>query len=354
MNFIEYVKIIDIDKWKILEDQGIETRNYSSNDFSKDRWVFLTKNEQKLWDKIFSDSLKLNDSQIADPFTGIQSSLDKVYVIKDWKLNGNYIEFKDKDGIDRQLEKKILKPYLLPGNRGYTTFKSFETKEHDGWVIFPYEVSNGKAKTIPDSTLKSKFPNTWTYLNHFKPELAKRDLDPHSTDWYRFGRGTALTKIENQPKIIVGVLFKEERYIYDDKNMYYQSGGTAGYVGIRMQPNSSYSIFYIIGLLNHKATEWIASKMASKFVRDYIEHGQALLRDLPIKKIDFTNSTEKRKHDDIVKLVKDIITLHKNLKLVKTPRTEKQITDDIASKRNTLEITINALYGIDSLIKYAD
>ena len=351
---VKYVKVKDIDKWKISNDQGIETRDYHSTYFSKDKWVFLTKNEQKLWDKITLDSSKLDDDQIADPFTGIQSSRDSVYVIKKWKENGNYIEF-NKKGTARQIEKGILKPYLLPGNlQREAAFKSFETKTPDGWIIFPYEVVNGKAKTLPESTLKSKFPNAWAYLNDFKDTLSERDLDQHSTDWYRFGRSQSLTRIENQPKIIVGVLFKEERYIYDESNMYFQTGDTAGYVGIKMRDNSLYSIYYVLGLLNHKALEWVSSKRASVFQRDYIAHGQTLLRELPIKKIDFQNITEKAKHDEITKLVQDLIETYKNLKQSKTPRNEQKILDEIKTKRITLENTINELYDIQSLIKYAD
>ena len=351
---VEYVKVKDMDRWKISNDQGIETRDYSSTDFSKDKWIFLTKNEQKLWDKITLDSLKLDDDQIADPFTGIQSSRDSVYVIKNWKENGNYIEF-DKNGTARQIEKGILKPYLLPANlQREASFKSFETKTPDGWIIFPYAVVNGKAKTIPESTLKSKFPNAWAYLVDFKDTLSKRNLDDHSTDWYRFGRSQSLTRIENQPKIIVGVLFKEERYIYDESDMYFQTGDTAGYVGIKLRENSPYSIYYVLGLLNHRALEWVSSKMASVFQRDYIAHGQTLLRELPVKKIDFQNTSEKTKHDEIAKLVQDLIELHKNLKQTKTPRNEQKIVDEINTTRVSLEKTINALYDIQSLIKYAD
>ena len=136
--------------------------------------------------------------------------------------------------------------------------------------------------------------------------------------------------------------------------MYFQAGGTAGYVGIKTRENSEYSIFYILGILNHKALEWVASKMASKFEGDYIAHGGSLLRDLPIKKIDFHDPKQKAKHDKIAETVKKIIQLHKDLKKAKTPRERTKITEDIKTKRGELEGTIDELYEIKSLIKYAD
>ncbi|MCH7646986.1 MAG: hypothetical protein IIA83_00045 [Thaumarchaeota archaeon] len=352
MSDIEYVKVTNIPQWKISSDSGIETRTFPSDTFSEERWVFLTDNEQKLWDKIFSNILPLNDDQIAEPFTGVQSSNDSVYVIREWKQKGKYIEFTDMNGVKREIEKTILKPYLLRGNRGFTTFKSFETKKADGWIIFPYVVKDAKSEIISKSELKSKFPKAWKYLNSFKQELSTRDLRGNSTDWYRFGRGSAPTA--ESPKIIAGVLFKEERYIYDTNKIYFQTGDTAGYVGIKIREKSPYSIFYILGILNHIVLEWTASKMASTFEGNYIAHGQTLLRDLPIKKINFKDKKEKKQHDEIVKLVKDLINLHKNLKQAKTPRNEQKILNDISSKRTTLEKTINALYDIQSLIKYAE
>ncbi|MEO9307570.1 MAG: hypothetical protein ABI342_04560 [Nitrososphaera sp.] len=350
----EYVKVTNLAKWKIDQSQGIEITEYPYGILSENRWIFLTANEQKLWNQIFTHSLTLNDQCLAEPFTGIQSSLDKVYVIRNWKDKGDLVEFQDNDGKIRVIEKSILKPYLLPGNTGETSFRSFQTKEHDGWLVFPYHVKDEKAKTIPEIELKKKYPRAYEYLLDYKSELSKRDLDKHSSDWYRFGRSQSLTRIENQPKIIVGVLFKEERYVYDENNMYFQTGDTAGYVGIKMRNNSQYSIFYVMGLLNHKALEWVSSKMASVFEGDYIAHGQTLLRDLPIRKINFNVKKEKDMHDEISDIVKDLIMLHKKLKKLKTEREIFSKQKEIEDRRDLLDKKINSLWGIETLMQYAD
>lgn len=350
----EYIRVTDIDKWKIDSNIGIEKNIYPSDNLTSEQWIFLTPNEQKLWDQIYKNSIILNDNLVAEPFTGIQSSKDAIYVIKKWTRNGDFIEFIDKNGTNRALEKDILKSYLLPANSGKNSFKSFETITNHGWIIFPYEVKEGKAKTIPENTFKQKFPNAYHYLSAFKLDLSKRDLDKHSTDWYMFGRGHALTKIENQPKIIVGVLFKGERYIYDENNLYFQTGGTAGYVGIKMRKNSKYSIFYILGLLNHPALEWVSSKKASTFVNNHIAHGELLLKELPIRKIDFSNPDEQKIHDQVVLFVKEIIEHHKTKKDAVTERDHSLILKQISEKRIELDKVINSLYDIDNLMKYVE
>ena len=121
-----------------------------------------------------------------------------------------------------------------------------------------------------------------------------------------------------------------------------------------MRKNSPYSIYYVLSLLNHKVLEWISTKTASVFERDYIAHGQTLLRDLPIRKINFKDSKERSAHDRIVKIVEEIIKLHKELKLAKTDREKKKTVKSIKQKRNNLDGKINSLYGIENLIKYAE
>ena len=337
-----YQKVTNLDEWKQNSTIGIEERVYTDEGYSIDgRWIFLTPTEQQLWDKIHQDTVSLGDQTFADPFTGIQTSCGKVFVIEKWVDAGEFITFTDHKGDERNIEKNILKPYLLPANRGGTSFRTFETKENDGWVIFPYEDGD----IIPEDELERDYPNTFEYLSDNRVLLDKVDRRTGSPEWYGFGRTQALTKIENQPKIICGVLFKEERYIYDNTNMYFQTGDTAGYVGIRMI-NQSYNIFYVLGLLNHPILEWVSSKIASSFVGNYIAHGQTVLNKLPIKKIDFEKPEMKKIHDDIVTIVTKLIELHRELKEAVDDRKIGQKKDEIKTEREELENKIYSLYDV--------
>jgi len=82
--------------------------------------------------------------------------------------------------------------------------------------------------------------------------------------------------------------------------------------------------------------------------------GNILLRKLPIRKIDFSKPSERNIHDRIVKIVKEIIELHKQRKNAKTDRELKKFDKSILDKRTELDKVINSLYGINTLIKYAE
>lgn len=59
-------------------------------------------------------------------------------------------------------------------------------KTDNTYIIFPY------AETpISEDRLKKEFPKTYAYLDSYRDELAKRDMDK-STDWFLFGRSQGI------------------------------------------------------------------------------------------------------------------------------------------------------------------
>lgn len=359
MTDIEYQKVVDLHQYELDKSQGIVTRIYSTDDITDDIWIFLTDDEQRLLDQLKQDTLELHE--VAIPFNGIQTSRDNVYVIKEWEDVGDYIEFTDVCDQTWRIERSILKPYLSD----HTKFKSFQTKNANARLIFPYEMVDRKMNLMSETKLIEEYPNTYEYLKAFRfhsenlcPDdsrhkcLERRDMG--NDVWYAFGRVQSLSVFENQSKIIVGVLFQKEPYIYDETSIYFTSGGTAGYCGIKNKDKSKYSLYYIMGLLNSKAIEWVAKQMASMFQGDYVARGTSLLKKLPIKTIDFEKDGEKEKHDEIVEMVQKLIRLHSDLESALTPRDEEDINTNIQSNRDELETKINELYGIVDLIQYAD
>ena len=71
--------------------------------------------------------------------------------------------------------------------------------------------------------------------------------------------------------------------------------------------SSHYSLFYVLGLIN--------SKLINYYFKTNLGGGlhasPANVRRLPIRRIDFSNPTEKSAHDEIVKLVEEMLALQK-------------------------------------------
>jgi hypothetical protein len=114
-------------------------------------------------------------------------------------------------------------------------------------------------------------------------------------------------------KIIVGILSIGDKYAVDTYGTLISSGGTAGYCVVALPENSDYSIYYIQAILNSKYAEWFCALYGEVFRGGYIARGTKVLRNLPVRKIDFAKKEEKAIHDKIVKLQKELILIHNKM-----------------------------------------
>lgn len=111
-------------------------------------------------------------------------------------------------------------------------------------------------------------------------------------------------------KIIVGVLSVGDKYAIDVHGTLISSGGTAGYCVVAVPETSEYSIYYIQAILNSKYLEWFSALYGEVFRGGYIARGTKVLKNLPIRKIDFGNKKENTLHDKIALSQKELISIH--------------------------------------------
>lgn len=162
-------------------------------------------------------------------------------------------------------------------------------------------------------TIQRKFPCFYNYLCVIKSELDRpnRDIKPTPTtanEWHRFGRHQSLEACEIAEKIIVGVLAQEDKYAVDTNGTLVSSGGTAGYCLVSIPNNSHYSIYYIQAILGSIQGEWLASLYGEIFRGGFIARGTKVLKQIPIRTIDFTNPDDAAAHNEIVKRQKALIS----------------------------------------------
>lgn len=95
--------------------------------------------------------------------------------------SGNETEgrvIKDKAGKVHEIESSIL--------RRCVKASKYEGKADNTYIIFPYAEA-----PISEDRLKKEFPKTYAYLDSFRDELAKRDMDKNA-DWFLFGRSQGI------------------------------------------------------------------------------------------------------------------------------------------------------------------
>ena len=336
----EYNYIQNYETWK-LNNINEENTRISSNEINSEPWILSTDLEKmSSLKKLFSNSIPL--SQIAIPFNGVQTSLNTLYVIKGKEIkfiNDNYIEFEKRNKIYK-VERDVVKRYFQPITHSEKNVKTFDPLLTDKYIIFPYD-ENGNLIDL------NKYKKFKEYVSDFYDEIVPKQVSgkkqgrdvPNSTkdSWYQFGRTQALTEFNNQEKLIVGVMSKEPMFMYDKNNLVIQSGGTAGYCGIKMKTNGKYNLFFLQAYLSHPIMTNVMECMGSDFEGGFYSRGTQVLNRLPIVNIDFSNNDENNLYNQIVS---DVIKINNlNDELIKNMNQENiilinRIKEDLIRKVN--------------------
>ena len=336
----EYNYIQNYEMWKLnnINENNIKI---NSDEIDTETWILSTDLEKMAsLKKLFANSLLL--SEIATPFNGVQTSLNSLYVIKGKEVKSideNYLEFEKENKIYK-VEKSIVKRYFQPITKSEKNVKTYDPLLTDKYIIFPYD-QNGNLINLDEY---KKFKE---YVNNFYDRIVPKQVSgkkggrdvPNSTkdSWYQFGRTQALTEFNDQEKLIVGVMSKEPMFMYDNNNLVIQSGGTAGYCGIKLNKNSKYNLFFLQAYLSHPLMTSVMECMGSDFEGGFYSRGTQVLNKLPVINIDFSNEIENNIYNQIVS---DVIKINKlNDELIKNQNLESisltdRIKDDLIRKIN--------------------
>lgn len=349
----KYSEVSDFISWRVRNVNAYKFCNRASTAINSDTWVLCTDELLPLLKAVTAHSKPLGDIVGDDYiFNGIQTSANKIYVFVPASESRTTYTFRAFDGNEYEVEKTITKPYFktIQGVDAMSTYRTFKPNAR---VFFPYKKGNdGHLQLIPLATIQRRYPLFYAFLMAAKPELnkASRDIQPKPTiadEWYRYGRHQSLEACEIKEKMIVGVLAQADKYAIDNNGTLVSSGGTAGYCLVSIPSDSPYSIYYIQAILGSIQGEWLASLYGEIFRGGYIARGTKVLKQIPIREIDFTNPNERNVHDDIVNRQKRLIELGDKIsKVAKNRRSLIPLQRQFDSLKQEQQNVINMLYGM--------
>lgn len=354
----QYAEVKSLRSWKVREPDSIKYASKNADQLDNEVWVLVPSELTSAYNKIVSQSVKLVDLVGEDNiFNGIQTSANDVYIFSPAKEDAKHYYFSKKD-IDYKIEKAITKPYFQTSS-GEDNLNTYRTFKPNARVIYPYENTKKGIEVIPLAGIQKRFPLAFAYLQKHKTILnnTKRDIKPEpqtKSEWHRYGRHQSLDSCGLPSKIIVGVLSVGDKYAIDIHGTLISSGGTAGYCVVAIPTNSDYSIYYIQAILNSKYLEWFSAIYGEVFRGGYIARGTKVLKNLPIRKIDFTNAAQRALHDNIVKTQKELISIYDLIdENAGNKRTLTPLQGQFTREKATLEKLLAKLYDLgndDSLI----
>ena len=334
-----------IQNWNhFLFDHKAKFNTYAMDTLNDSPWTFIP---GQITDRLASIKDQCSPlSDLARIFVGVQTSNDRVYIITADNEDENYVYFHDKNAISRKAEKGILRKSIYDAR-----LQKYQAIIPNSYIIFPYYNENGKPKLIDIDTLRLKYPCVFEYLTDFKEELDRRNMTQPRTDrnWYAYGRNQSLARFISGEHLIWPVLSLDSNYVYDKDLVVFTGGGNGPFYGIEMKVDTAESIFYIQAILNHWLMELLVKNSASTFRGGYYSHGKQFIAELPIRRIDFSNESQKTIHDEIVDKVHQIERLNIRMNEAQNSTAKRTIERAVKVVQNELSLIIDGLYGVESM-----
>ena len=347
-----YSEVDSLAKWKVRDLTSFSENKRNISRLGEETWVLCSDRLQSILNHISTQSLPLGEIVGDDYiFNGIQTSANKEYIFQPESEDRQYYYFKYNKQL-YQIEKKVTKPYFKTVS-GVDSLNTYRTFKPNARVIFQYKRrTDGKLDVIKLSTIQRKFPYFYNYLRVIKSELDRpdRDIKPAPTtanEWHRFGRHQSLEACEIAEKIIVGVLAQENKYAVDTNGTLVSSGGTAGYCLVSIPADSQYSIYYIQAILGSIQGEWLASLYGEIFRGGFIARGTKVLKQIPVRTIDFNNLADVTAHKEIVERQKSLISLGDRIAVIgNNARKATPLKRQFELLKEEQQQAINKLYGM--------
>jgi hypothetical protein len=257
--------------------------------------------------------------ELAHLFVGLQTSADRVYVLSE----------------RQSLEQGILKPFLTTGG-----LHRYAPAKRNAWLIFPYSISEGKAELLESDEVRKKHPKAWNYLVENRDALTARDNGKMRGErWYGYVYPKNLCAM-GALKLIIQVTSKEPTVIFDDNGLYMTGGGAGPFYGIRPLPTAKFEMKYLLGILNSKVFGWIVRTQSTPLRGGYFKFSKQYIETTPIPQPD------KASHDRMVKLVEQMLELHKKLARARTPQEKIALERQIAATDTQIDALVYELYGL--------
>ena len=178
------------------------------------------------------------------------------------------------------------------------------------YVVFPYE----DGTLIPAKDFSKRFPNCWAYLKENRKLLAGRENGKMDHEgWYGYVYPKSL-RLFGTPKILTPSIANRASFSYDAHGEYYfvgSGGGGGGGYGIMLKPSDE-SPLYILGLLNSRLLDFCLKSISSPFRHGYYAYNKQYIERLAIRRINFDDPADKKRHDAIVKKVEEMLQLQKD------------------------------------------
>ncbi len=265
---------------------------------------------------------------------------------KNWAYDENYsIESKNQD-----VRISFSKSSKLQGNsvlKEYFIFK-FGMKPYEEGKGYPPQTRNMMIQKIYDS--KEKLDDS--YLPLLRARNIKRYSLEWEEDWIKYGENLAAPR---NPEIFVGPRILIRRIASGNclDGTFTENPYICNTDVITLIPKFSFTytrslnIFFFVGIiLSRPCFSHLKSQNVNLDRAAFPKINANTLEKFPVPNIDLNNSSEKARHDRMVKLVENMLDLHRRLAETKTGHEKTLLSRQIEATDRQIDSLVYELYGL--------
>lgn len=243
-------------------------------------WLLVPAPERRLIERLAATCRRLDDPVVTEGIiVGLQTSADYVYHLER-VVPGSYCCRPSGRGaapFEAAIEDALMHP-LVSG----TEAKRYERPRTQTYILFPYEVADGRVRLIPADRMASDYPHAWAYLRRWEAELRRRENGAFDDDrWWRFGRHQNIGK-QDRPKLIVPRLVVDLKVSFDRSGEFYLDNVDVG--GVLLAPGADGD--FVAGVMNGQVSSWIFRRVSKPFQGNFRSANKQFISPLPVPRAD--------------------------------------------------------------------
>jgi hypothetical protein len=315
----------------------------SSKTLTEDGWTLENKQIQSILDKIQKSGKSLEEFVQGKIFYGIKTGLNEAFVIDE--------ETKDKFIKEDPKNAKIIKPFLI----GKDIKRYRELKSNKYLIYLPWHFPLHEDKTITgasknaETEFKNNYPVIFQYISQFKTELKQRNLAETDIryEWYALQRfGASYYKEFEKNKILWPGISSQITAFSLDENAFF------GNDNIQMIISDDK---YLLGILNSKISRVFLASICDVVQGGFYRLKITYISKIPIRTINFSDLTDKARHDRMVALVTQMLDLNKKLQEARLEQEKTLLSRQIEATDVSINKLVYELYGLtDEEIKVVE
>jgi len=317
--YVKHLDFIDLKDYVTQESYKVKQNSLDDNG-----WNLVNEEIQVLLEKLKSKGIPLEDYINKEIYYGIKTGLNEAFVIDS--------STREKLISEDPKSEELIKPFIFGRN-----IKKYQPLINEKYlVLIPNGWTNNHLSTSNRDGWKWLKTNYTAIAEHLLPftEAGQKRCD-QGEYWWELRPCIYYEKFE-KPKIIYPEIADRGQFTLSNEVLY---GDTTVYI-IAMDSK------YLLGILNSKLCNFLFSNISSEIRGGFYRWKRQYMSSLPIRQINFSNSTDKIKHDQIVELVNRMLLSNKKLSSARTPQEKNLIQRQIEMMDRQINQLIYELYDL--------